>query len=366
MSGCRILGDAAVHKLLIELSKSDIGRFQQAIGESLRQYSVAEERKYQPQPGVINRPTGSKILFRPFTSPTAVGTKIVVDPAPDASGKKQGLHGAVVVCDNNGLPIGLLNAEEITGFRTSMSAIIPWTYRVRTETILVYGAGKQALWHLRLALALRGDEIKCVTIVNRSIERTQNLIKQLKEDNDARWKSKAEITIQDPSDVEGTKSKLSQADVVFCTVPSQKVLFSVQDLALESRQHLPYISAIGSWQPNMIELDPELLTYASSHEKTYHPSGNSNGVILVDDRDSVLGHTGEGVQSGLKAEQILELGEVLDLQKSGNQSQQLLTWLQEGLVVYKSVGVSLTDLATSEAILKQAKERDLGMLVSDL
>ena len=32
--------------------------------------------------------------------------------------------------------------------------------------IVVFGAGKQALWHVRLALALRGDEIKHSAIVN--------------------------------------------------------------------------------------------------------------------------------------------------------------------------------------------------------
>lgn len=77
MSGCLVLGDSAVQKLLIGLSKDDIVQVLDILQDTLRQFSVGEERKYQPESGVINRPNGQKTLFRPFTSPASVGTKII-------------------------------------------------------------------------------------------------------------------------------------------------------------------------------------------------------------------------------------------------------------------------------------------------
>ncbi|KAK4508543.1 hypothetical protein PRZ48_002282 [Zasmidium cellare] len=361
MSGLRILSDEAVHELLITLPRSEILVLQAIIEEALSGFSTGKERECQPEASVIRRPEGQSVLFRPFTSPSAVGTKIIVDPVSDPkTGKRPGLHGVLVVCDNSGIAKGLINAEDVTGFRTSLSAIIPWTWRKRVDHILVFGAGKQALWHIRLALALRGDEIKSVTVVNRSMERADELVKRVKEENDKYWRSKAEISSHDPADKSGVDARLAEADAVFCTVPSIEVLFAVNALNLDSRQHMPYIAAIGSWQPQMIELDPALLERAVT--------ASANARVLVDDSNAFQNHTGEGIQSGLKAEQLLELGKVVDLHKQGTGSHEAISgdWLGEGLVVYKSVGVSLTDLAIGEAILKRADQTDIGTLVANI
>ncbi|KAF7189577.1 hypothetical protein HII31_09217 [Pseudocercospora fuligena] len=369
MAACRILGDAAVHEILIGLSRSDVKVFQNKLQDSLRRYSVEDERKYQPDAGIINRPTGQKTLFRPFTSPSSVGTKIIVHPAPDrANNTQQPLHGVIVLCNNNGIPTGLINAEEVTGFRTSLSAIILWTMRKYTDSILVYGAGKQALWHIRLALALRGDEIKSIAVVNRNLERANQLVKQLQEENAGRWKSEAKMESLDPNDKPLLRSKLAEVDAIFCTVPSEEVLFPKSDLALDSRERAPYISAIGSWQPQMIELDPALLKHVAEDDSAFNLSEDRGGLIIVDDRDACLHHTGEVLQSGLSAKSLLELGEILEVQQNESQSPKrtkLETWLANDLIVYKSVGVSLTDLATGEAILEMAKQREMGTPISD-
>ncbi|EME84489.1 uncharacterized protein MYCFIDRAFT_134359 [Pseudocercospora fijiensis CIRAD86] len=370
MAGCRILGDAAVHEILIGLSRSDVKLFQNKLQESLRRYSVEDERKYQPDAGIINRPSGQKTLFRPFTSPSSVGTKIIVHPAPDrVSNTQQPLHGVIVLCDNHGIPTGLINAEEVTGFRTSLSALILWTWRKYTDSILVFGAGKQALWHIRLALALRGEEIQSVTVVNRNLGRADQLVKQLQEENAGRWKSEAKLESLDPNDKSLLQSKLAEVDAVFCTVPSEDILFPKEDLSLDSRKRAPYISAIGSWQSQMIELDPALLKHVAEDDRTFNLRDEKGGLIIVDDRDACLHHTGEVLQSGLAARSLLELGEVLDLQNQDESESQkrekFTTWLANGLIVYKSVGVSLTDLALGEAILDIAKQREMGTPISN-
>ncbi|KAL4872606.1 hypothetical protein BDV12DRAFT_161851 [Aspergillus spectabilis] len=71
------------------------------------------------------------------------------------------------------------HSEEFTASRTSLGSKLLYQHRHRTENIVVFGAGKQALWHLRLALVLYGSDIQTVTIINRCAKRAQQLIDRL-------------------------------------------------------------------------------------------------------------------------------------------------------------------------------------------
>jgi ornithine cyclodeaminase/alanine dehydrogenase-like protein (mu-crystallin family) len=365
MGNLLVLSDSEIHDILINLSREEIHTFRDAIIACLKDFSVGAERKYQPQPGVMNRPEGQRCLFRPFTSSESVGTKIVVQPA--ANSKAAGaLHGMIAMCDADGLPSGILNAEEVTGYRTALSALIPWLWRRHTENIVVFGAGKQALWHLRLALALRGEEIKSIVVVNRTVSRANALLVKVKEENQRRWKSEAALRSIDtsrPDYQDVLKDHLSTAHAVFCTAGAKAPLFPANYITGEGRTRQPYISAVGSWQPDMIELDPELLRHLAA--KRSQAAGSKAGSLLVDDRETVVPHTGELIQSKLDAEHIVELGEIADQQNSKDGGDTALQhWMEEGLLVYKSIGVGMTDLAASNAILAFARKKQLGTTIS--
>lgn len=405
--GCLILGDTAVHNLLTHLSRTEILTFQHTLQLSLQRFSSSTEKALQPDSGVSIRPNGSKTLFRPFTSPSHVGCKIIVDPAPpnnpsqEGEKKKQqkeeeeksGLHGILVLCDSQGIPAGIINAEEITGFRTSLCALIPWMWRKFTRKVVVFGAGKVALWHVRLMLALRGEEMEELVVVNRRVERGEEMVRKVRGEGwwgEKEGQTKVEMKCVASGDVEAVKACVREADVVCCTVPSQEPLFQDEDLmrgsAVAGQPHKqPYISAIGSWQPDMIELDPALLRRIVSEKDAFNPiAKDCGGAIIVDDRTAVSEHTGEILQSGLLLEQMVELGTVLEMMEkkkkekkeeeeennSGDEDHhhaRLEAWLREGYVVYKSVGVALTDLASGEAILELAKKHEgMGTLVTDL
>ncbi|KAI1421896.1 hypothetical protein F5Y12DRAFT_765248 [Xylaria sp. FL1777] len=362
MGNLLILGNSDIHDILINLSKAEILTFRDALAQCLRDYSIGAEREYQPAPGVINRPEGQKCLFRPFTSSDGIGTKIVVQPAP-TSKASGALRGMVAMCDSDGLPSGILNAEEITGYRTALIALIPYLWRRHTEKIVVFGAGKQALWHLRLALALRGNEIESIIVVNRTVSRAEELLAKVKEENNARWKSTATMQHIDPSSSdfqECLRGYLSVADAIFCTVGSTEPLFPANHIITEGRERQPYISAVGSWQPDMIELDPELLRQAV---KRISP-GSKAGSVLVDDRKWVLQHSGEAVRSKIGAEYLVEIGEIENIQNDESGKGSLQNWMRDGLLVYKSVGVGMTDLAASNAIMAIARERQIGTTIT--
>ncbi|KAF4973512.1 hypothetical protein FSARC_209 [Fusarium sarcochroum] len=378
MSNLVVLGDAEIHGLLIGLSRDEVRQFQRSLEKAITEFSVGEEGKYQPTPDFINRPTGQKTLFRTFTSSEGVGTKIVVTPAPtkDADGNtvNRPLGGVLSLCDSAGLPTGFLNAAEVTGYRTTLSALIPWMWRQNTENIVVFGAGKQGLWHTRLALALRGSEIKKITIVNRSVGRARDVVKQVTEENQKYWKSSAALDVLDPAQSDydqALKSLLSSADAVFCTVGSTSPLFSLQTILGEStRSRLPFVGAIGSWQPDMIEMDPEMLRHAAGRDDSYSPHG-AKGSILVDDLEEALAKSGEVIQSGLKEDRLVQVGQVLEWldEKSDSKPdggiEKLKKWIGESFIVYKGIGVSVTDLAAGNAILELAKKRNVGVTISN-
>lgn len=376
MSTFIVLGDDAVYQILISLKRDEIVNFRDEIAGALLNFSVGDERSYQPDAAVITRPDGRKTLFRPFTSKTGPGVKIIVDPVSAATnsgvaqngststkrGKPPTLHGILVVCDEDGLPRGLVNAEEITAYRTSMSVMIPYSWRANTANIVVFGAGKVALWHIRLILGLRGEEIKRITVVNRSYDRACSMIDQFQQENEKHWKSAVVFDCIDYGHAEyqnRLKELIDQADVICCTTPSSHPLFPAQFLKRGAReQQSTFISGIGSWQPEMAELDPALFRDAANAE---------NGAVVVDDRVSALKHSGEIIQSGLEEGQMLELGQVLHSRKQscGDLSQNLEQILRSGFVVYKSIGVSMTDLAAANAVLALATEKSRGVSITD-
>lgn len=295
--------------------------------------------------------------------------KIIVDPSKalategsfsdEATRQKMsGLHGVLTLCDRNGFPEGFINAEELTGYRTSMSAMILYVRRQRTANIVVFGAGKQALWHLRLALALRGSEIKRVTVVNRSVGRTKALLETIRKENEEGWKADVDFGSMEPGDEAAVESVLGQADVVFCTTPSREVLFPARYLTSQGAGC--YVSAIGSWSPDMIELDPDLVSAVVGMSAT-------DGMVVVDNRDECMHSAGEIVRSGLEENKVNEIGEILEsLTKAENERQEnTKQCLESGYVVYKSVGVSMTDLAAGQAVLQMARKRGQGITIPE-
>lgn len=363
-----VLGDGVIKDILLGLSKDEILSFRDQLEKCLMSISPGTEGDYQPTPGIINRPEGQRCLFRAFTSAEHAGTKIIITPAPNC---QQGLHGILVIVDKCGIPVGVLNAEEITGYRTSMSVMIPYYWRRNSENIVIFGAGKQALWHARILLALRGGEVKSISIVNRSADRARELIMSVQGENDRIWKSKCHFNLVSLADVNSesrVEMLLSEADAIFCTVASTRPLFSLDSLKLKSRGHgcLPFISAVGSWQPDMIEIHPDILHHATA-SKGYSNDGISTGTVIVDDGKNALLHAGEIVQAGLREDQIIDLGKLISWKRSVGRrpTDGIKDWLENGLVVYKSIGVSVTDLAVGNAILDLSAEKKLGTLVND-
>jgi len=369
MDNIQTLGNNAIFQLFINLTKDEALSFRNTIEQTLEDFSVSGERQFQPEPSAVTRPDGQRTLFRAFTSGSSVGAKIVVEPALEPDGKKEPLHGILILMDEKGNLTGVLGAEEVTGYRTSMNVMVPFSWRKHVDNILIFGGGVQALWHARLILTLRGSEVKTITFANPFKDQVDKLIETVSEENNTRWKSNLSFHFIDTtaSDFQQQiKARLSDIDCVFCTTPSRKALFPASYLTMRNGNgRQPFISAIGSWQSDMMELDPALLHYAIASETGYNPSSDeSQGVMLVDDRDYALRNSGEVVQSKIAASDMVELGQIIALRSgktkplNSQHIQKTNSFISQGFVVYKSIGVGLTDLTAANATLALKKQKE--------
>ena len=277
--------------------------------------------------------------------------------------------------------------------------------RKSVHDVTVFGAGKQAYWHIRLAMLLRGPEIHHINVVNRSFDRARAMLMQLynpfpDEDPDFenplghKYNSNTKTAIITPGHPEYhrlLKEYVRSANVIFCTTPSTQPLFPASYLLNPAGRHKGrYIVLIGSYKPHMLELHPDVLrsAVAPHHEhRHFHKHQREGGAVIVDSVEACLHEAGEIIQAGLQPDQVVELGELVMLRKEaekkareiadGNvgdggdadgiqvQDSSLEEWLFKGNVIYKSVGLGLMDVVVGAEVVRIACERGIGTRIDD-
>ena len=234
--------------------------------------------------------------------------------------------GAITLFSKTGSPIGLLHAKTLTAFRTALaSACLVWR-RDTVRTLVVFGSGEQAYWHVRLALLMRGATVRQVNIINhRFSDSVQTMLKRLYAVPPATkaregW-AQSQFAILTPSYGEYPrllKEHLRDADVIFCCTPATAPLFDPLILTShEGRRKGRLIVAVGSYTPAMRELPAELLRQAvrsSTNDRGhrhFHKHAVEGGVVIVDTLDGALKEAGEIIEAGLSPTQLVECVAVL-------------------------------------------------------
>lgn len=433
-----VLSDSDVLEILLNLGHQDVVDLGLSLGEALHEYSTGDTNasccaSFQPARTIIKRKKATS-LFMPASSSTAIGMKMVTLAQPDvsssnasvaskkssvssastgiesmqlspastmsttdsrssisgdsfqappsmASSQSTAPKGIVTISDSSGNAQGIINAEELTAFRTALSAMCVFQKRINVHTITIFGSGKTAYWHIRLALTLRAKEIHHVNIINRSFDGAVRLMKQFQPGKGGKdeW-GHVKFSVVTPEFGEYgrlLKDEVRKADVIFCCTPSTEPLFPHEFLTShQGRQKGRYISAIGSYAPHMIELHPEIIRTAVKVDhghRHYHKHAQQEGVIIVDTLDGCLKEAGEIIQAKLRPEQLVEVGELIMVKKSsikeieagGEGEKGLLEWLQKGNVIYKSVGMGLMDLVIGGELIRLGRERSIGTIIPD-
>lgn len=253
-------------------------------------------------------------------------------------------HGSLTLFDSSGNPRALLNTSEVTAFRTALASTMLFKKRHNVHDVVVFGAGQQAYWHIRLALLLRGEDIHHLNIINRDFERVHQLLEKLYNPHEApkgftpdpqhipTYRQTAppqpealhrpKIQILTPSHGEYTRllhATLRSSSCIFLCTPSVTPLFPPAILTNpEGRKKGRYIAAIGSLSPSQIELHPDILrqNVAPEHgHRHFHKHAQQGGAVVVDSVDKCLREAGEVVQAGLGPEQVVEIGELVMLKR---------------------------------------------------
>lgn len=295
---------------------------------------------------------------------------------PGAGTRDTSPKGSVTLLDSESLPFALINAHELTAFRTALASLMVFNKRKKVRTLLVFGAGTQAYWHIRLALVLRGHEIRRVYIVNRSFERAAKLLRDIYLPENTEWRRDVKFSAMSSDFGEYNriiKEHVRKADAIFCCTPSVDPLFPAEFLtSREGRQKGRLIIAVGSYKAHMAEIHPDIIrdeVNVQPPHRHFHKHTRRSGVVVVDSLDAAVKEAGEIVLSGIKPNQMVELGELLmvrnSTQEASDEQKSLREWVERGNVIYKSVGLGLMDLVTGGDLVRLARERKLGTTVED-
>ena len=428
-----VLSDDDIHRLLHSLTRDDLEGFRENLASALHEYSTGTQEIAacsSNQSGRIQlHHIGKTTLIIPAQISTAAGVKVVTlatPPAPSSTGDSSArssiatpsspnasnpslaspstaassslysVHslpstdtgsstapaGTLTLQDPAGRPMALLAASSLTAFRTALAATFLLPKRTRLHSICVFGAGAQAYWHIRLALALRGADIHHVHIVNRSFTGAEPLLRTIMTDpsweelRNANPKLKFDVLSAEYGEYPRVlKERVRDADAIFCCTPATTQLFPAELLtSTEGRRKGRLLAMVGSYRPHMCEVHPEVLRQAVSPDHGhvhFHRHAERGGAIIVDSLDACIREAGEIVQSKLSAAQLVEIGELIMVKKAamreiemgGTGEPGLKRWLEAGNVIYKSVGLGVMDVAVGYDLVQLADRKGVGTRV---
>ena len=378
-----VLTDEDVHTLLSSLNRSQIVKFMDSLARALTDTSMVQPpRQLIPNP----EPSSLSTFIMPAFLPSGSSIKICALDSSEGS-TNTSPKGSLLLFKPDGSLDAVLNAAEVTGFRTALASMIPFVLRFLPELVsdkynkahptslppplvpsqvVVFGAGLQAEWAVKLLLALcspsdtAGRLLDKITIVNRTLSRADSLISKVRS-----WykRSSTNLPIRpalptfecyELNELNAVELEhlVAAADAIFCCTPAQKPLFPAAYLLTdEAQKQTRYVSAIGSYTPEMREVDPQLLEPSPFH---------FGQEIIVDSKDSCLLEAGELIAAQhlerLRNRPALSMWEVGKVWEAAIRNKDDWRVRMMRNVLYKSVGTGAMDLAIGKCLIRLARE----------
>ena len=282
---------------------------------------VAEIRRLLADPAVqvparlVQALTGGGSLFvMPALDGRIAITKLITFTPANAGTARPTIQGDVIVFDvATGERMLVLDGPTVTARRTAAVSLLAAQCLAPNKEgpLLIVGAGAQGRAHLD-AFA-DGLPLKEVRIASRSAASARALA------DAARARGLRASVVVDPDD------HLADCPLVVTCTPAAGVV--LRGLPREDG----FIAAVGSFTPEMVELDPALCRHCAD-----------NGTIIVDTADA-RHEAGDLLQAGLNVAAFAPLGEVL----AG------ADWVK-GPVLFKSCGWAGWDLAAARTAIGQS------------
>ncbi|KAF2078365.1 hypothetical protein CYY_000349 [Polysphondylium violaceum] len=295
-------------------------------------------------------PTTNLCYFKPaYVEGNGVGLKIV-SVFPDNIKKGLPTIPATIVLldENTGFTKAIVGATYLTGVRTAAgSAVVAKRFASEESKVLtIFGTGLQAQLHLQMILLVR-KSIEKVVVVSKSLDRALAFIKESQE----KLKDSKEITlskdIEFVAELDGNKAVQDSDIVVTATAATPTPLFDGAVLVEKAKLKKIVVLSVGSSTPANRETDTFLFK-------------NSN--VIVDDINS-CSKSGElsipeTEEKGFNSSTHIrgELGDVLTGKKPLDAS--------NNLILFKSAGTAIQDIATAALVYQRAKELGIGIDVN--
>ena len=235
--------------------------------------------------------------------PRITATVLVLDPA-------------------TGAPKAFMDGASLTAIRTGAGGGVAADLLARQDakTVGLFGAGVQARAQLQAVMAVR--DIARVNLMSRTAASAEQLSAEISE-----WTDAPEVNL-----VRNSERVVADADIVICATTSATPLFDGN--ALKQGTH---ITAVGTFVPEKREVDTTTIRRSDR--------------IVVDSREACLEEAGDLIIAN--AEVDAEIGEIVNGDKPGRQSDDEITF-------FKSVGVAVQDAVAGAAVLAAAEAKGLG------
>lgn len=262
---------------------------------------------------------GMDLFFKPAYNKSLgrIAVKILTQKTNEIIQGVPSILGVILLLDmKTGAILSMMDGTYLTALRTGAASGIATKLLARDDanTVAIFGCGAQGKTQLEAICDVR--PIKRALLYDTNIDAAENLKIEMEE--------KLSISI----DVEQDLQNLKQADIICTATNSEKPLFSRDDIS-----EGVHINAIGSYKPNMQELDPLII---------------KSGKLFVDSSESVLKESGDlikPISSNVFSENIIkaEIGDLINNEVTGRQTNDEIT-------IFKSVGLGVQDLFVANAI----------------
>ncbi|WVQ94071.1 hypothetical protein IAU59_001149 [Kwoniella sp. CBS 9459] len=363
-SSIRILTASHVDKVLSTLSPTLALASQAKVFQLYSAPSNVQPSPIQTPHRLTVSSEGSTMLFMPSRAPTHVSdsgsaeassqtqngsttTAIKIVSLPTKG--ELGLPASTFVMDEaSGRLKAVVNARKLTALRNAAGSALFLSHfptPAPPKNLILFGSGAQCSAHATLFLRLHPSFSKVTFVVRSSNSRSQSAVSSLSSEFPHIDVSEA---VHGNAESGGLSDLVAKADVIVAATSSTVPLFTSSPSVPKSGAR---VVLIGSYKPTMHEVDTPLIKRSG---------------VVVDSREACGIEAGELIDAGLEGDDLVELGEVLGEQGEAVKAQvESNAGGKDGVIVFKSVGLGIQDVAIAKLVLDEAERQKLGTIVDE-
>jgi alanine dehydrogenase len=266
-----------------------------------------------------------------LANPASFGVK-VISAFPENTGTEFDSHQGVILLFEpvNGSLVAIVDATSVTAIRTAAAsgAATKILAREDASNLAILGSGVQAKTHLEAMLVSRN--IRSVRAWSPNKERLREFVDRESQHHN--------IEIKAANSVE---EAIKNADLICTTTSCKEPIVHFDSISAGA-----HINAVGACVPTTRELDSNTVARSRLFVDRFESALNEAGDFLIPKKEGVINDN-----------HILgEVGDVLIGRKTGRTSRNEIT-------IFKSLGISVEDLASANFLYEQATSKNVGVAV---